>query len=203
MNFWIGTSDFSTRSGKGTFIPKICRRRRCFRFTPSNSPRRRSTTPFTAFLHRRRSKIGRRKHRRDFVCLKAPQKITHWSKLRECADTLDILSKWLRSGERLGPVLFQLPPTFKKDADVLAHSCAIFPQCAPRSNSATSPGSMTKFLICSARGISRSASPIQTQLRRREDYRRLRLSSSSSRRLQRRRRETLVRIRARTEHKLD
>ncbi len=53
--------------------------------------------------------------------LKAPQKITHWSKLRDCADTLDYFCKVISGlGERLGPVLFQLPPTFKKDADVLS-----------------------------------------------------------------------------------
>ncbi len=51
---------------------------------------------------------------------KAPQKITHWSKLRDCADTLEYFLKVAGGlGERLGPVLFQLPPTFKKDADVL------------------------------------------------------------------------------------
>src|SRR5438045_8075027 len=52
--------------------------------------------------------------------LKAPHKITHWSKLRDCADTLEYFLKVAGAlGERLGPVLFQLPPTFKKDADVL------------------------------------------------------------------------------------
>ena len=52
--------------------------------------------------------------------LKAPQKITHWSKLRDCADTLEYFCKVITGlGERQGPVLFQLPPNFKKDADVL------------------------------------------------------------------------------------
>ncbi len=52
--------------------------------------------------------------------LKAPQKITHWSKLRDCADTLryfyDVVSGL---GEKLGPVLFQLPPNFRKNTFVL------------------------------------------------------------------------------------
>jgi len=40
--------------------------------------------------------------------------------LRDCADTLEYFLKVVGDlGERLGPVLFQLPPTFKKDADVL------------------------------------------------------------------------------------
>ena len=53
--------------------------------------------------------------------LKAPQKITHFAKLRDCADTLEYFCKVISGlGERLGPVLFQLSPNFKKDADVLS-----------------------------------------------------------------------------------
>jgi len=60
--------------------------------------------------------------------LKAPQKITHWSKLKDCADTLEYFCKVVTDlGERLGPVLFQLPPTFKKDADVLSSFLREFP----------------------------------------------------------------------------
>ena len=53
--------------------------------------------------------------------LKVPQKITHFAKLRDCADSLEYFCKVISGlGERLGPVLFQLPPNFKKDADVLS-----------------------------------------------------------------------------------
>jgi uncharacterized protein YecE (DUF72 family) len=57
----------------------------------------------------------------DFsFALKAPQKITHWSKLRYCQDTIAYFCRVISDlGERLGPVLFQLPPNFKKDAEVL------------------------------------------------------------------------------------
>jgi uncharacterized protein YecE (DUF72 family) len=60
--------------------------------------------------------------------LKAPQKITHWSKLRDCSDTLEYFCKIITGlGDRLGPVLFQLPPTFKKDVDVLSSFLREFP----------------------------------------------------------------------------
>jgi uncharacterized protein YecE (DUF72 family) len=60
--------------------------------------------------------------------LKAPQRITHWSKLRDCADTLEYFLKVVHGlGERLGPVLFQLPPTFQKDADVVRSFLREFP----------------------------------------------------------------------------
>lgn len=53
--------------------------------------------------------------------LKAPQKITHWMKLRDCADTLRYFCDTVSAlGEKLGPILFQLPPNFKKDAFILA-----------------------------------------------------------------------------------
>ncbi len=53
--------------------------------------------------------------------LKAPQKITHFSKLRDCGDTMRYFCQVIADLEtKLGPVLFQLPPAFKKDAALLA-----------------------------------------------------------------------------------
>ena len=53
--------------------------------------------------------------------LKAPQKITHWMKLRDCADTLRYFCDTVSAlGKKLGPILFQLPPNFKKDTFILA-----------------------------------------------------------------------------------
>jgi len=54
-------------------------------------------------------------------CAESAAENPHWSKLRDCSDTLEYFCKVVTDlGERLGPVLFQLPPTFKKDADVLS-----------------------------------------------------------------------------------
>ena len=52
--------------------------------------------------------------------LKAPQKVTHIAKLRNCEELLDIFQRVVSGlGSKLGPVLFQLPPNFKKDAALL------------------------------------------------------------------------------------
>jgi uncharacterized protein YecE (DUF72 family) len=52
--------------------------------------------------------------------LKAPQKVTHISKLQNCQEYMGIFQRVILGlGAKLGPVLFQLPPTFKKDAAVL------------------------------------------------------------------------------------
>jgi len=54
------------------------------------------------------------------LCPQGTQKITHFAKLRDCADTLRYFNDVVSGlGEKLGPVLFQLPPNFKKDTFVL------------------------------------------------------------------------------------
>ncbi len=52
--------------------------------------------------------------------LKAPQKVTHIAKLRNCQELMGIFQRVvLGLGSKLGPVLFQLPPNLKKDAALL------------------------------------------------------------------------------------
>jgi uncharacterized protein YecE (DUF72 family) len=52
--------------------------------------------------------------------LKAPRRITHDSKLQHCEDLVQAFCGTARTlGPRLATLLFQLPPTFKKDAAIL------------------------------------------------------------------------------------
>jgi uncharacterized protein YecE (DUF72 family) len=52
--------------------------------------------------------------------LKAPKRITHERKLQQADDAVRALVDASSSlGERLGPLLFQLPPFFRKNAEVL------------------------------------------------------------------------------------
>jgi uncharacterized protein YecE (DUF72 family) len=52
--------------------------------------------------------------------LKAPRRITHDAKLQNCDEILDAFCRTARTlGPKLGVLLFQLPPTFKKSIDVL------------------------------------------------------------------------------------
>ena len=122
MNTWIGTSGFQYAEWKGNFYPEDLPAAKMLPFYAE----RLSTTEVNYTFHRIPSaktidnwkQLTPEKFR---FALKAPQKITHWTKLRDCADTLryfcDIVSAL---GEKLGPILFQLPPTFKKDTFVLA-----------------------------------------------------------------------------------
>lgn len=60
--------------------------------------------------------------------LKAPQKITHFKRLKECDAEVDYFCTVARTlGSHLGPVLIQLPPNFKRDDDRLASFLSLVP----------------------------------------------------------------------------
>ena len=60
--------------------------------------------------------------------LKAPQRITHFARLRDVDDPVRFFCDTARLlGPRLGPLLFQLPPNFKVDTGRLADLLALLP----------------------------------------------------------------------------
>jgi uncharacterized protein YecE (DUF72 family) len=130
MNLWIGTSGFQYPEWKGTFYPEDLPAAKMLPFyagrfstTEINYTFRRIPSPKTIGNW---SELTPEKFR---FALKAPQKITHFSKLRECDDTLTYFYKVVSAlGERLGPVLFQLPPFLKKDLSLLSDFVRCFPQ---------------------------------------------------------------------------
>jgi uncharacterized protein YecE (DUF72 family) len=129
MKFWIGTSGFQYSEWKGNFYPEDLAAAKMLPFYAE----RFSTTEINYTFHRipAQKTIDNWKAQtpqKFRFALKAPQKITHWSKLRDCSDTLEYFCKVITGlGDRLGPVLFQLPPTLKKDADVLNSFLREFP----------------------------------------------------------------------------
>ena len=121
MKSFMGTSGFQYAEWKGNFYPEDLSAAKMLPFYAE----RFSTTEINYTFHRIPSaktienwnKLTPETFR---FGLKAPQKITHWSKLRDCGDTVRYFCEVISGlGERLGPVLFQLPPTLKKDAGVL------------------------------------------------------------------------------------
>jgi uncharacterized protein YecE (DUF72 family) len=121
MKFWIGTSGFQYAEWKGNFYPEDLPAAKMLSFYAE----RLSTTEINYTFHRipapKTIENWKSLTPKNFrFALKAPQRITHWSKLRDCADTLryfhDVVSAL---GEKMGPVLFQLAPNFKKDTLVL------------------------------------------------------------------------------------
>ena len=61
--------------------------------------------------------------------LKAPRRITHDAKLQRCEDTLQAFCRTAQAlGPKLGVLLFQLPPNFKKNAEVLRAFVDLLPE---------------------------------------------------------------------------
>jgi uncharacterized protein YecE (DUF72 family) len=60
--------------------------------------------------------------------LKAPQRITHFARLRDVDEPVRLFCDTARTlGAKLGPLLFQLPPNFKVDTGRLADLLALLP----------------------------------------------------------------------------
>ena len=60
--------------------------------------------------------------------LKAPRRITHDAKLRHCEDLTQTFCRTAQTlGSKLAVLLFQLPPTSKKDAEVLRDFSEVLP----------------------------------------------------------------------------
>jgi uncharacterized protein YecE (DUF72 family) len=61
--------------------------------------------------------------------IKAPQRITHVKRLKEADEPVRILyAVAAELGDRLGPILYQLPPNLKKDVPRLADFLALLPR---------------------------------------------------------------------------
>jgi uncharacterized protein YecE (DUF72 family) len=122
MTPWIGTSGFQYPAWKGKFYPEDLAAAKMLAFYAERFP----TTEINYTFHRIPSPKTIENWKAQTPAtfrfgLKAPQKVTHYARLRECSDTIryfhDVTSAL---GEKLGPVLFQLPPNFKKDTILLA-----------------------------------------------------------------------------------
>jgi uncharacterized protein YecE (DUF72 family) len=122
MNYWIGTSGFQYPEWKGTFYPEDLAAAKMLAFyaerfntTEVNYSFRRIPSPKTI------QNWWDGTPERFKFSLKAPQKVTHFARLKNCGDTMRYFCQVIADLEaKLGPVLFQLPPNLKKDTALLA-----------------------------------------------------------------------------------
>jgi uncharacterized protein YecE (DUF72 family) len=129
MNIWVGTSGFQYAEWKGTFYPEDWSTAKMLPYYAE----RLSTTEINYTFRRIPSAKSIKgwwdaTPERFKFSLKAPQKVTHFAKLRNCGDTLRYFYQIISDLEaKLGVVLFQLPPAFKKDGPLLAAFLEDFP----------------------------------------------------------------------------
>jgi len=130
MNLHVGTSGYAYPEWKGTFYPPNLPAKQMLRYYAEHFPAVESnntfrTVPTPAVLAAWMADVPA-----GFkFALKAPQRITHIKRLNGVAEPvaqfLEVAGGLKR---RLGPVLFQLPPIFKKDALRLRDLLALLPR---------------------------------------------------------------------------
>lgn len=133
MDVRVGTSGYSYKEWKGTFYPQDLPASKMLNFYAG----RFSTVEINNTFYR----MPERKMLEQWLVqvpanfqfvLKAPQRITHQKKLAGTVDDVNYLYETAAVlGSSLGPVLYQLPPYFRKDLPRLSDFLASLPSGSP------------------------------------------------------------------------
>lgn len=121
MNILVGTSGWSYKEWKGSFYPAKLPAEEMLRFYAGRFPTVEVNNSFYRIPAERvlAGWADQVPQRFRFV-LKASRRITHNNRLNDEDGSLGYFLRAINPlGERLGPTLFQLPPTFKQDLDRL------------------------------------------------------------------------------------
>jgi len=112
-----GTSGFSYAAWKGVFYPEDLPARRMLAFYASRLETVEANATFYRMPRAETLAAWRTEVPSGFVfALKAPQRVTHVKRLRDVDDTVSFFYRTAAElGPALGPVLYQLPPSLKKD----------------------------------------------------------------------------------------
>ena len=131
MKLFVGTSGYSYKEWKGSFYPEDLPDKQMLHYYAE----RFRTVEINNTFYRMPSESVLKNWAKEvsagfaFV-LKAPQRITHKQRLKESEDSVAYLFKVAAALEdRLGTVLFQLPPFLRKDLPRLQGFLKILPAC--------------------------------------------------------------------------
>ncbi|HEV7798972.1 MAG TPA: DUF72 domain-containing protein [Pyrinomonadaceae bacterium] len=133
MNLYVGTSGYSYKEWKGSFYPEKIPAKEMLRYYSE----RLSTVEINATFYRmpQPSLLENWKEQVPATfrfSLKAPQRITHFKRLKETEEeTRYFLETTSVLGDKLGVVLFQLPPNLKKDLSLLETFLRQLPSTTP------------------------------------------------------------------------
>jgi uncharacterized protein YecE (DUF72 family) len=127
---WIGTSGYQYPEWRGKFYPEELSTAKMLGYYAERFATTEVNYSFRQIPSEKALKEWAARTPEDFqFSLKAPQKITHFAKLRDCADTLQFfVDRVAVLRAKLGPILFQLPPTLKADAALLTDFLAQLPR---------------------------------------------------------------------------
>jgi uncharacterized protein YecE (DUF72 family) len=129
MAIWVGTSGYNYPEWKGSFYPETLPAAKMLPYYAERFP---TVEINYTFYRAPNEKIldGWSKATPDHfkLTLKAPRRITHDARLRDCGDRVrQFLETALTLGPKLGALLFQLPPNLKKDIGLFDAFLDTFP----------------------------------------------------------------------------
>jgi uncharacterized protein YecE (DUF72 family) len=125
----VGTSGYNYAEWKGTFYPADLSAAKMLAYYAARFPTVEINATFYRMPTAKTLAGWDAATPASFVlALKAPQRITHFARLRGIDDPLRFFCDTARTlGPKLGPLLFQLPPNFRKDTDRLAETLFLLP----------------------------------------------------------------------------
>lgn len=129
MEYWVGTSGYSYKEWKGSFYPEKLPAKDMLQFygTQLSSVEINNTfyrMPTGKLLTGWLEQVPEQFR----FSIKASRKITHFKRLKGVEEEMEYLFRTLETmGPRLGVVLFQLPPNFKKDLERLEGFMKLLP----------------------------------------------------------------------------
>jgi len=126
---WIGTSGYNYPEWKGSFYPATLPAAKMLPYYAERFP---TVEINYTFYRTPTEKIvegwSQATPAQFRLTLKAPKRITHDARLRDCADRVrQFLETAATLGPKLGALLFQLPPNLKKDLALLEAFIDTFP----------------------------------------------------------------------------
>src|ERR1700676_1884461 len=129
MNFYVGTSGYSYPEWKGAFYPPKWPAKKMLAYYSEHSRTVEINYTFKRLPTISPLQAWAAAVPADFrFVLKAPEQITHRKRLKNVEETLaNFLDIAVLLKKRLGPLLFQLPPNFKKDAPRLQAFLKLLP----------------------------------------------------------------------------
>lgn len=129
MPLFVGTSGYSYKEWKGSFYPEKLPAKEMLVYYASRLPAVEINNTFYRMPQKSVLENWRDQVPDSFrFSVKASQRITHFKRLNGVVEETKYLLETAASlGERLGPVLFQLPPNMKKDLDRLQNFLETLP----------------------------------------------------------------------------
>ncbi|HET6890219.1 MAG TPA: DUF72 domain-containing protein [Pyrinomonadaceae bacterium] len=121
MNLYVGTSGYSYKEWKGTFYPEKLTAKEMLPYYATRLP----AVEINNTFYRLPQKVVLENWKQQVplgfrFSVKAPQRITHFKRLKDADEVTGYFLETVAALEdRLGPILFQLPPNMKKDLERL------------------------------------------------------------------------------------